>query len=358
MKLTQPYKLGNNTLKSSIVMAPLTRCRAINNNTPNTLMAEYYGQRAGAGLIIAEGTSPSVNGLGYRNIPGLFTKDHAKTWRLSTDKVRKNNGHIFIQLMHTGRIGHQNNLPNGAKVIGPSAIAQPGEISTYDFEKQPYPTPIEMSNEDIEAAIKEFVYSSKLAIEAGFHGVEIHCAHGYLPNQFINTTSNQRNDNYGGSIENRCRFVLTILKETCKEIGSDKVGIRISPFSYADDNEDQKLIEETYLYLTSEMNKLNLAYLHLSHMGDANPIKFELFNEIRKKYNGTLIKCGDYTRETAEEALQNNECDLIAFGRDYIANPDLSERFKNNWPLTERNNKEWYGDGARGYTDYSNYNES
>ncbi|MDF1673908.1 MAG: alkene reductase, partial [Vicingaceae bacterium] len=185
--------------------------------------------------------------------------------------------------------------------------------------------------------------------------VEIHCAHGYLPNQFINKASNQRSDNYGGSIENRCRFVLDILKETCKEIGSDKVGIRISPFSYADENEKDEDVIESYNYLIEQINTLNLAYLHLSHMGEPHPKKFKLFKSIRTLYNGTLIKCGDYTKETAEEAIQNNECDMIAFGRDYIANPDLVERFKNNWPLAERDNSLWYGDGAKGYTDYSSY---
>lgn len=354
-KLFTSFELGSIVLSSRVVMAPLTRCRAINNNTPNSIMAVYYKQRASAGLIIAEGTSPSPNGLGYRNIPGLFTKHHVEAWKLTTNAVRKADGHIFIQLMHTGRVGHPNNLPEGAKVIGPSPIAQPGEVSTYKAGKQPYPIPEEMTLKDINDTIDEFVYSSKLAIEAGFHGVEIHCAHGYLPNQFINESSNQRKDKYGGSIENRCRFTLDVLKATCKAIGSNKVGIRVSPFSYADTNENKELIDKTYMYLTSELNKLNLAYLHLSHMGEPTPNKFKLFKTIRTMYNGVLIKCGDFNKATANEALINNECDLVAFGRDYIANPDLVERFKNNWPLTERNNEQWYGNGKKGYTDYSFY---
>jgi len=173
-----------------------------------------------------------------------------------------------------------------------------------------------------------------------------------LPNQFINTASNQRNDNYGSSIENRCRFVLEIMHACSKAIGPDKVGIRISPYSYADVNESDIDIDQTYNYLVKELDKINLAFIHLSHMGEPNPKKFELFKEIRKMYNGTLILCGDLTQEKAEEALTNNECDLVAFGRDYIANPDLVERFKNNWPLAERNNDLWYGDGSEGYTDY------
>jgi N-ethylmaleimide reductase len=355
--LFDDYKLGRIKLNSRMVMAPLTRCRAI-GNTPNLLMAEYYKQRASAGLIIAEGTSPSPNGLGYRNIPGLFTQEHKKGWEKIAETVNSVNGKIFIQLMHTGRVGHTNNLPERAKLFGPSAIAQPGEISTYDLGKQPYPEPVEMSKDDIQRTIKEYVESSSLAIESGLNGVEIHCAHGYLPNQFINSASNQRDEEYGGSIENRCLFVLEVLKECCDVIGADRVGLRISPFSYADVNETDEVIQQTYKYLVNKLNDLGLAYLHLSHMGDPTTKKFELFNEIRKLYNGTLIKCGDYTKESAIEALENNECDLIAFGRDYIANPDLVERFKNDWPLTERDNSLWYGDGRAGYTDYPIYKEN
>lgn len=355
MKLLQPYTSKGLDLNSRVVMAPLTRCRAIDNNTPNLLMAEYYGQRAGAGLIIAEGTSPSPNGLGYRNIPGLFSKKHAENWKPSTEAVNNKNGKIFIQLMHTGRIAHPNNLPEGAKVMGPSAIAQPGEVSTYDLGKQPHPVPLAMSSKDIANTIDEFVMAAKLAMEAGFNGVEIHAAHGYLPNQFMNVTANQRTDNYGGSIENRCRFVLEIIDKMSIAIGSDKVGIRVSPYSYADAGQDDELIDDTYRYLVNELNNKELAYLHLSHIGEPNDLKFKLFKELRKIYKGTLILCGDFTKETAEQALQNNECDLVAFGRDYIANPDLVERFKNNCPLAERNNKEWYGDGAKGYTDYPPY---
>jgi N-ethylmaleimide reductase len=336
-------------------MAPLTRCRAIDKNIPNPLMAEYYGQRAGAGLIIAEGTSPSPNGLGYRNIPGLFNDYQLKGWSQISDVVKENNGKIFVQLMHTGRIGHNNNLPEGAQLVGPSAIAQPGEISTYDYGKQPYPVPIAMTTEMIKTTIEEFAHSSKLAVAAGLDGVEIHCAHGYLPNQFINTASNQRLDEYGGTIENRCRFVLEVLKECCQAIGADKVGIRISPFSYADVNELDEDLIAVYHYLINELNAFDLAYLHLSHMGEPHPKKFKLFKSLRDKFHGPLINCGDYTKETAEEALQNNECDMVAFGRDYIANPDLVDRFKNNWELAKRENSLWYGDGSEGYTDYPFY---
>ncbi len=346
------FTLGKIELSSRIIMAPLTRCRAINHNLPNELMATYYGQRAGAGLIIAEGTSPSPNGLGYTNIPGMYTEEHAALWKASTNAVHEKGGKIFLQLMHTGRVAHSDNLPKNAVVLGPSAIPQPGEISTYNLGKQPYPTPKAMTKEEVKQTIAEFIRSAKLSIEAGFDGVEIHCAHGYLPNQFINTASNQRTDEYGGSIENRCRFVLEIAQGMINEIGASKVGIRISPFSYADTEEDASIVQATYRYLTEELNKLGLVYVHLSHMGEPVPVKFELWKNIREIFKGTLILCGDFTKETAQTALLKNQADLIAFGRDFIANPDLVLRFQHNWPLAERNRKGWYGTSSKGYTDY------
>lgn len=347
--------MGPYLLKNRMVMAPLTRRRAIDHNTPNALMAEYYSQRASAGLIIAEGTSPSPNGLGYIHIPGLYNREQMEGWKLTTSAVHQKGGKIFLQIMHTGRIGHPNNLPEGGRVIGPSAIAQEGEVSTYDMGKQPYPVPEEMSQQDIRNTIEEFKHCASLAIEAGFDGVEIHSAHGYLPNQFLNTASNKRTDEYGGSMENRMRFLIEVIEHTIKAIGSEKVGLRISPYSYADKMEDPKELDERYLILSERLNNYNLAYLHLSHMGDALPKKFELWKEIRKVYKGTLIICGDLTKESAEEKLNKNETDLIAFGRDFIANPDLVERFKNDYPLSERDRSNWYTHGAEGYTDYPEY---
>jgi N-ethylmaleimide reductase len=351
------YNLAGINLSSRIVMAPLTRCRAIDGNTPNALMAEYYGQRAGAGLIIAEGTAPSPNGLGYTNIPGLFNEKQAKEWKKSTQAVHDKGGKIFIQLMHTGRVSHIDNLPKGAEVVSASAIAQPGTVKTYLNGHLPYTLPKAMTIEDIHHCIGEFINSSTLAVQAGFDGIEVHASHGYLPNQFINEASNTRTDEYGGSIENRCRFTLDIVKQTIKHIGKEKVGIRLSPFSYADENENPETVIATYKYLASELDKLNIAYVHLSHMGERNPLKFNLWKEIRKIYSGTLILCGDFTKETAQQALDNNEADLIAFGRDFIANPDFVERLKHNYPLAERDNEKWYGNTAEGYTDYPFYNE-
>ncbi|MCL4147240.1 UNVERIFIED_CONTAM: hypothetical protein GTU68_022427 [Idotea baltica] len=336
-------------------MAPLTRCRAIDSNVPNELMAEYYGQRASAGLIIAEGTSPSPNGLGYKNIPGMYSLRQTEAWKLSTNAVHDRGGKIFLQMMHTGRIAHENNLPENAQVVAPSAIAQKGEISTYEFGKQSYPVPHAMSVEEVEYCIEEFVKSAQWALAAGFDGVEIHCAHGYLPNQFLNESSNQRSDAYGGSIENRCRFVVEIARRMIAAIGNEKVAIRISPFSYADTEERPELIMETYRYLAGVFNELELVYVHLSHMGESLPVKFNLWKEIRSIYKGTLIVCGDFTKDSAQAALDANRADLVAFGRDFISNPDLVKRFENNWPLAERVKEQWYGNGAEGYTDYPSF---
>lgn len=356
--LFSPYQLGNIQLNNRIIMAPLTRCRAIDNNMPNDWMVTYYAQRASAGLIISEGSSPSPNGLGYANIPCIYNEEHVKAWKKVTKAVHEANGKIFFQMMHTGRIGHVDNLPDGGEVIAPSAIAQQGQISTYNLGRQPYPTPRALTTTEVKATIQEFVNSAEKAIAAGFDGVEIHSAHGYLPNQFINTVSNQRTDEYGGTIENRCRFVLEVAENMIGSIGKEKVGIRISPYSYADTQEDTSLVKETYLHLVKQLEQLNITYIHLSHMGEAVESKFALWKEIRKIYTGTLIICGDFTKETAIKAIDENRADLVAFGRDYIGNPDLAARFKYNYPLTPRNRATWYTQNEVGYTDYSFYEET
>ena len=357
MKLFESFNLSGVELSSRIAMAPLTRRRATRDNIPVAIMAEYYGQRAGAGLIIAEGTSPSPNGVGYCNMPGLYNDDQMEAWKLCTRAVHDQGGKIFLQVMHTGRVGHPNNLSKEAKLLAPSAIAQQGEISTYDFDKQPYPSPEAMTRKEIGDAVQEFVHCAQLAIKAGFDGIEIHSAHGYLPNQFINTSSNARTDEYGGNRNNRLRFLIEVIDACVDAIGADKVGLRISPFSYADVNEDPTELKEIYRELVVQLNNKSLAYLHLSHMGEPVQHKFDFWKEIRTSYNGTLMLCGDFTKETAEKALQNGDADLIALGRDFIANPDLVKRLNNNWPLAERDRTYWYTNDAIGYTDYGNYRE-
>ncbi|MCH2228956.1 MAG: alkene reductase [Crocinitomicaceae bacterium] len=356
MKLFDPFNLKGLELSSRIAMAPLTRRRANRAHDPVDCMATYYAQRANCGLIIAEGTSPSPNGVGYSNMPGLYTSHHVKLWKNITDSVHKSGGKIVLQIMHTGRIGHSNNLPDGARIIGPSAIAKKGDTTTYDLGKQPFTMPNEMGTDEVQTTIREFADCAKLAIQAGFDGIEIHSAHGYLPNQFLNQSSNKRKDQYGGNRENRIRFLLEVIQASIQAIGSEKVALRISPFSYADIDEDEGELIALYKMLAEELNQFNLSYLHLSHMGDAKPVKFELWKKLRSIYSGNLMLCGDFTKDTAELALQNGDADLIAFGRDFISNPDLVERLKNNWPLAERDRTHWYTQGPQGLTDYPVYN--
>ena len=355
MKLFQPVNLTGLKLSSRIAMAPLTRRRCDRAHVPVEIMETYYAQRASAGLIIAEGTSSSPNGAGYANMPGLYNTAHMKAWKKVTDKVHEAGGKIVLQVMHTGRVSHENNLDNGAKVLAPSAIAQDGEITTYDLDKQPYPIPQAMTTQEVKECVQEYSKCAKLSTDAGFDGIEIHGAHGYLPNQFFNKSSNQRTDEYGGSQENRLRFLMEVLDACGNAIGKEKVGLRISPFSYADTHENEEDLLQLYTLLASKLNDCHLSYLHLSHMGEAVGVKFELWKTIRKIYQRNLMLCGDFTKKSAEKALQNGDADLIAFGRDYIANPDLVERFRNNWPLAERDRTNWYTQGAKGLIDYPKY---
>jgi len=254
--LFTPYNLGHITLKNRIVMAPMTRSRAI-GNIPNDMMAEFYSQRADAGLLITEGTAPSPNGLGYARIPGLFNHEQMLGWKNVTDQVHKKGSKIFVQLMHTGRVSHPLNMPPDAKIFSSSAEVLKGEIWTDQKQLQPYPVPLEMSIDDIQNTIGEFVNSAKLAVEAGFDGVELHGANGYLIEQFINPTVNKRTDQYGGSIENRIRFALEIAQKTVDAIGGNKLGIRVSPYGAASGMGMYGEIDETYALLAEKLSAMD-----------------------------------------------------------------------------------------------------
>ena len=351
--LFSEYKLGGRTLKNRIVMAPMTRSRAV-NNIPNDLMAEYYKLRTDAGLLITEGTSPSPNGLGYARIPGLFNNDHVDGWRKTTHAVHDNGGRIFVQLMHTGRVSHPLNLPAGARVLAPSAIGINGDTWTDKKQMQPFPVPQEMTSEDIDNAITEYVQSAKLAIEAGFDGVELHAANGYLIEQFINPSANQRSDKYGGSIENRIRFAVEIARKTAAEIGAERVGIRVSPYGVSNGLTFYDGIDDTYSQLADELNKLDLAYMHIvdhSAMG-APSVNPEVKNIIRRKFKGTIILAGGYDAEKAEQDIRENKADLIAFGRYFISNPNLVQKLKHHVVLYEADRTTFYSPGIQGYLDY------
>ncbi len=359
MLLFSNFKLGSITLKNRVVMAPLTRCRAI-DNIPNELMATYYKQRSGAGLIITEGISPSPNGLGYARIPGLFSKEQVKGWKLVTNAVHEGEGKIFAQIMHTGRVSHLDNMPEGSKILAPSAIGISGEMFTDKNGLQSHPVPNEMTLDEISQTQDEYVNAAKNAMEAGFDGIELHSANGYLLDQFINPCSNQRDDIYGGTIENRTRFVLEVTSKVVNEIGADKVGIRISPYGVFNDMQTFADLEETYEYLAYELNKLNIVYIHIvDHSAMGAPIvPNSIKDKIKNAFEKSIIASGGFETESAEKALNEDNGDLIAFGRPFISNPDLIERMKNNLPLQEGDSETFYTPGEKGYTDYQTIEQS
>ena len=345
-----PYTKGSLQLKNHLVMAPMTRSRAI-RNLPNELMSAYYAQRTGAGLIITEGTAPSPNALGYSRIPGIFSKEQTRAWKTITDAVHRGGSKIFVQLMHTGRIGHPDNLPAGARLAGASAIKAAGEIWTDTSGNQPYPEPYALTDEDVEAVIAEHVNAARNAIEAGFDGVELHGANGYLVEQFLNPHVNDRRDRWGGSIENRTRFAIRILQEMAAAIGAGKVGVRFSPFSTLGDLQpyDEQEVHETYAQLATELDKIGIAYLHI---GVSAVIPQTTFDAIRKGFKGTIILCNGLTPETAATVLNAGFADLVAFGRAFLANPDLHNRIATGAAMNQPDYNTLYTPGPVGYTDY------
>lgn len=354
MKLFNKYKLGNIELRNRIVMAPMTRSRAI-NNIPNELMVEYYKQRSNAGLIITEGAAPSANGLGYPRIPGIYNKDQIGGWKLITDAVHQEGGKIFMQLMHTGRASHPDNMEDGTEIVAPSAIGLSGEMWTDQNGMQAYPVPKEMPLQDIEEAENEYVSAAKNAIEAGFDGVELHGANGYLIDQFINTASNKRSDKYGGSLENRSRFAIETAKKVADSIGPEKTAIRLSPYGAFNDMESYEGTENTFEYIAQEMGKLKLAYVHVvdhSSMG-APEVTASVKFKIQNAFGGPIIASGGFDDKIkAEKVIEDGKGELVAFARPFLANPDLVYRLENNLPLNPPDFDTFYTPGEKGYTDY------
>lgn len=356
-KLFAPVTLGEIELKNRIVMSPMTRSRAI-GNIPNKLMAEFYKQRSNAGLIITEGTSPSPNGLGYSRIPGCFSIEQVEGWKLVTSAVHREGGKIFLQLMHTGRISHTLNLPVGAQIIAPSAVKAKGQMWTDSKQMQDFPVPKAMDDDDLLLTITEYAAAAKHAIDAGFDGVEIHGANGYLLEQFISPVSNLRTDKYGGSIENRCRFVLEVVTAVADSIGADKTGIRLSPYGVASDMPHYPEIDETYTFLSEELNKLGIVYLHIvDHAAMGAPeVPLEIKKIMRTRFKKTIILSGGYDFKRAEEDVESGFADLIAFGRPFINNPDLVTRMENKLPLSKDLKMDlFYTPGEKGYIDYPLY---
>ena len=352
--LFQPAQLGSLALQNHIVMAPMTRSRAGAHSAPTQLAAEYYAQRATAGLIITEGTSPSPNGQGYARIPGLWNDEQVAGWAAVTKAVHAKGAKIFAQLMHTGRVSHGLNMPDGAHVLAPSAVALAGQMWTDQKQNQDYPTPRAMTEAEVQTALQEHVTAARNAIKAGFDGVELHGANGYLAEQFLNPHTNQRTDGYGGSVEARTRFALEAVRGMADAIGKEKVGVRLSPYGAASGMSPYPEVDATYLRLAEEFNQLGIAYLHVvdhSAMG-APAVPASIKKTIRDTFKGAYIAAGGFDRASAEQVLESKAADLIAFGRPFIGNPDLVSRLEHGFELTGPDMSKAYTPGAPGYTDY------
>ena len=352
--LLSPYTLGQTELKNRVVMAPLTRSRA-EGNVPNSMMVQYYANRAGAGLIITEGTSPSFNGLGYPRIPGNFSIEQMEGWKKVTEAVHENGGKIFLQLMHCGRVAHPDNLPVGGRVLAPSAVRMT-ETKMYVDGKGQLDIPVaeEMNLDDVVFAVKEYAMSSKVAIDAGFDGVELHAANGYLMEQFLSPITNKREDQFGGSIENRLRFLRDAAEATVAAIGPDRVGMRISPYGYFGEMGVYDDIDETYVQLAKTMKEIGLVYLHIvdhEAMGTP-PVPASIKQKIRDAFGGTIILSGGYNAQHADQDIAAGKGELVAFGRPFIANPDLVERFREGAELNIPDSSTFYTPGPEGYITY------
>jgi N-ethylmaleimide reductase len=352
--LYSTYPLGTLTLKNRIVMSPMTRSRAI-GNIPNDIMAKYYGDRAAAGLIITEGTAPSPDGLGYARIPGLFNKAQVEGWKKVTAAVHEKGGKIFVQLMHTGRISHPHNLPDEGVVRGASAIAA-AETQMYTDKAgmQSLPVPKEISTDEIPALIEEFVQSAKYAVEAGFDGIELHGANGYLLEQFLNPASNHRKDEYGGTPANRNRFVLDVAKAVANAIGKDKTGIRLSPFGAAGEMKSDEHTEQQYAQLAAGLKQIGIVYLHVvDHSSIGAPVVPQSVKDaIRNAFGATIILAGGFDASRGEVELKEGKGDLIAFGRPFLSNPDFVKRIRQGAELNQPDFNTFYTPGEKGYNDY------
>jgi N-ethylmaleimide reductase len=356
--LFQPVQMGSLKLRNRIVMAPLTRSRAGKGDAPQPMNAVYYGQRASAGLIISEASQISQQGKGYAYTPGIYTDEQIEGWRLVTDAVHAEGGLIFCQLWHVGRISHPSLQANGALPVAPSAILPKGNAFT-EQGFQPLVTPRALETDEIAGIVDQYRHATQCAHQAGFDGVEIHAANGYLIDQFLRDKTNQRTDRYGGSIENRIRFMREVTEAVCSVMPSDRVGIRLAPVSPANDIADSNP-EALFSAAVAALNPFNLAYLHLVEGAIREPRHenegFDL-HKLRKIFNGLYMANNGYNPELAEVTVEHGDADLIAFGRPFISNPDLVERLQAGAPLAHADEATFYGGDERGYIDYPRMNE-
>jgi N-ethylmaleimide reductase len=351
--LFTPIRVGPLELPNRIVMAPLTRNRAGPGNVPRALNVEYYTQRASAGLLITEGSQVSPQGVGYPATPGIHSPEQVEGWRRVTASVRAAGGRIFLQLWHVGRVSHPSLQPGGALPVAPSAVCPAGDAFTYEG-LQPFVTPRALALEEIPGVVEDFRAAAANARAAGFDGVEIHAANGYLLDQFLRDGTNRREDRYGGSLENRTRLLLEVAGAVCGVWGADRVGVRISPLQPFNDMRDSDP-RATFTYAVRALADLGLAYLHVTELGQDAPgaagPPFDL-RELRRAWSGVYMTNAGYDRDRATAALAAGDADLVAFGVLFLANPDLPARFARNAPLNTPDPETFYGGDAKGYTDY------
>jgi N-ethylmaleimide reductase len=359
-QLFSNYQLGAFTLPNRLIMAPLTRGRAGQDRIPNELMVEYYAQRASAGLIITEATNISETAAGWLNSPGIHNDAQVKGWQKVTEAVHNQGGRIYLQLWHCGRASHQDFQPHGETPVSSSAIAAVGDVIVAVGEahtangKKPYPVPRALEISEIPGLVQDYVAATRRAQEAGFDGVEIHSANGYLLDQFLRDGVNQRTDAYGGSVANRSRLLLEVTEAVIKAWSADQVGVRLSPTNGFNDMRDSDPIA-TFTAVARSLNDFNLAYLHVMEALPGHPFAGpgeRVTPHIRQAYQGTLMINGGYDGVTGEAAIANQEADLIAYGVPFLTNPDLTERIKHNAPLNPPDFDTFYTPGAKGYTDY------
>lgn len=348
-----PVRLGAIEIPNRVVMAPMTRSRANPNAEPGPLHALYYQQRASAGLIITEGTAPSADGLGYARTPAIYTEGQIAGWKLVTGAVHKAGGRIVLQLMHVGRIAHPLNQPAGARIVAPSAVTAKSQMWTDSQGMQPVPSPAELTDVEIRAVISDFANAAGNARLAGFDGVELHGANGYLVNQFLSTNTNQRTGPYGGSVENRARFAIETIDAMSAAWESGRIGIRVSPGGSFNDMQDDDA-SEMYPYLARQLSSRALAYLHVVRPAPFHPSTqaFDVVAVLRDAYRGALIVNGGLDLAEAKSLLNQNLGDAFSFGRPFIANPDLPEVLRKGVPLAQADHTTFYTPGDKGYTDY------
>lgn len=348
ISLFSPLQLGELSLTNRVVMAPMTRSRAKPDGTPTPEMTDYYRQRAGAGLIISEGIQPSADGQGYCRSPGLHTPEQKTAWTEIASAVTDAGGQLVAQLMHVGRVASAHNKQNGARTLAPSALQAPGEMYTDTAGMQPHDTPEAMTHQDISQTISDYVSAAKMARRAGFEGIELHATSGYLPAQFLSTGTNKRSDAYGGTLAGRLKFVLELIGALSAAIGAGRVGLRIcpgNPFNGLSDDDPR----ETFSALLEEINGASLAYLHVIRMDSTGIDNFEL---ARNHFSGPLMFNDSFDLAEASAFIEQGRCDCVSFGRPFVANPDLVQRFKSGAALAKFNPKTLYTPGPAGYSDY------